>query len=83
MRTSNSSCQYTNTKGQPFFGWPFLLVDLVLDLRRYRFKDLSGANLNVRLLHDPEGVSLMNETNNSRIYTAPQLFFTLTPIIKN
>ena len=21
----------TNNKGQPFFGWPFLLVDLVLD----------------------------------------------------
>jgi len=24
----------TNNKGQPFFGWPFLLVDLVLDLNR-------------------------------------------------
>ncbi len=25
----------TNNKGQPFFGWPFLLVDLVLNLNSY------------------------------------------------
>jgi hypothetical protein len=45
----------TNNKGQPFFGWPFLLVDLVLNLRRHGFKDLSGTNLNVRFLHGPNG----------------------------
>jgi len=27
----------TNNKGQPFFGWPFLLVDLVLSLARDGF----------------------------------------------
>ena len=45
----------TNNKGHPFFGWPFLLVDLVLDLNRYGFKNSSGTNFNVRLLHGPEG----------------------------
>jgi hypothetical protein len=46
----------TNNKGQPFFGWPFLLVDLVrMRTRVPGSKKLPGAIFNVRLMHGPEG----------------------------
>jgi hypothetical protein len=33
-----------SNKGHSFFGWPFLLVDLVLDLRRNGFTKIAGGN---------------------------------------
>jgi hypothetical protein len=42
------------------------LVDLVLDLNRYGFKNSSGTNFNVRLLHGPIGVKYMDVFHNSR-----------------
>jgi hypothetical protein len=56
----------TNNKGQPFFGWPFLLVEMVLNLNRYGFKKLLGTIFNVRLLHGPEGVKYMDVFHDSR-----------------
>ena len=70
MDETNIPAISTNTKGQPFFGWPFLLVDLVwMRSRVPGSKKLPGAIFNVRLLHGPEGVSLMDETNIPAIST--------------
>jgi len=52
----------TNTKGQPFFGWPFLLVVLMW-MRTDVHSKLSGTILNVRFLHRPKGVNIMGNTN--------------------
>jgi len=58
----------TKQRNHPCGG--FLFVDLVMNLRRYGFKKLSESIFNVRFLHRPEGVSLMDVANNSRHFPA-------------